>query len=254
MTQEKNFLSEVRLNKFLAQSGVCSRRSADEMIAQGRIMVNGVRAEMGAKLIPDQDHVTLDGKPVLARPRNIPHTYIILNKPVQVVSTVRDPQGRSTVLDLIPCELKNKRLYPVGRLDFFSEGLLILTDDGKLTHRLTHPGWHLPKTYHVVIRGNVSEEALTVMSSGMRLAEGETLAPVQASVLRKDGRTTWLKMVLHQGVNRQIRRMCRDLDMTILSLKRVAVGPLQLGRLQKGQSRLLTAKEVQALYHAVGLA
>lgn len=254
MSQEKKTLSEaIRLNKFLAQAGVCSRRAADELIAQARVLVNGIPAGAGIKVTPGQDIITLDGKKITAAPEEPCYTYIMLNKPIQVVSTVSDPQGRSTVADLVPQKLKCKRLYPVGRLDFFSEGLLLLTDDGELTHRLTHPSWHLPKTYHVVIRGTIPIAALRIMRSGMRLAEGEILAPVQATVLREECGTTLLEMVLHQGVNRQIRRMCRDLNITVLSLKRIAQGPLQLGTLKKGQTRLLTKEEVRALYHAVGL-
>lgn len=253
MDQEKKLSPEVRLNKFLAQAGLCSRRTADEFIAGGRVMVNGIPACAGTKVVPGRDRVSLDGKDIIALEEDSSYTYIILNKPIQVVSTVRDPQGRSTVMDLIPKEFGNKRLYPVGRLDFFSEGLLILTDDGELTHRLTHPGWHLSKTYHVVIRGKIPDGALKIMRSGMRLAEGEKLAPVQATVLREENGTTVLEMVLRQGVNRQIRRMCRDLNMTILSLKRTAQGPLRLGTLPKGQSRVLSKDEIRALRHAVAL-
>lgn len=246
---------EIRLNKFLAQAGLCSRRAADELIAAGRVMVNGLPAGAGTKVVPGQDTVSLDGRLVasLNAQKNSCYTYIMLNKPIQVVSTARDPQKRPTVLDLVPKELKDKRLYPVGRLDFFSEGLLLLTDDGDLTHRLTHPGWHLPKTYEVVVRGKIPLQALKIMHSGMCLAEGEKLAPVQATILCQKGGTTTLEMVLHQGVNRQIRRMCRDLDITILSLKRTAQGPLHLGTLPKGQCRALSRDEIQVLRQSVGL-
>ena len=241
----------LRLNKALARFGIASRRAADAMIQGGRVTVNGILVtEPGTRIDPANDAVTVDGK-MLSLTEETSHTYILCNKPVQVVSTAKDPQGRETVLDLLPSQYAKKRIYPVGRLDYFSEGLLLLTDDGELTLRLTHPRYHLPKTYLVTLREMPSEAVLETMRHGMTLAEGEKLAPVKITKLKE--KEAMLEMVLGQGVNRQIRRMCRDLNLTILRLQRVASGPLWLGNLPSGAVRELTVGEIDALKKAVGL-
>ena len=249
----------LRINHFLARAGLCSRRKADELIAAQKVRINGEIAAPGSRVSP-ADKINLDGKDIpwpgsggetsdaAAENGQAQSTYILLNKPVQVVSTVSDPQGRTTVLDLLPADLRRLRLFPVGRLDYFSQGLLILTNDGDLTYRLTHPRWHMPKIYHVLVRGQVTESAMRAMREGMVLSEGENLAPVECRVLRVTPKNdTWLEMTLHQGINRQIRRMLRDLNLTILVLCRVQHGPLRLGDLGKGKWRHLTAEEVAAL-------
>ncbi len=251
-----NTSSSLRINHFLARAGLCSRRKADELIAAQRVRLNGAIAAPGDRVTAD-DKVTLDNKAVpwpetanaaSDAPAGGKFAYILLNKPVQVVSTVRDPQGRTTVLDLLPEELRSLRLFPVGRLDYFSQGLLILTNDGDLTYRLTHPKWHMPKVYHVLVRGRVTESALRAMRDGMVLSEGESLAPVDCRILRTTPKNdTWLEMILRQGINRQIRRMLRDLNLTILVLARVKQGPLELGELESGKWRHLSAEEVRAL-------
>lgn len=249
----KNNPGGLRLNKALAAAGAASRRGADELVANGRVLVNGKAPESpGARLLPG-DVLLLDGKPVdWDRADDAQeYCYLMLNKPVQVVSTARDPQGRKTVLDLLPGEYRGKRLYPVGRLDFFSEGLIILTDDGELTNRMTHPRYHLPKVYEVLIRGGLSAEAQKTMESGMRLAEGEKLAPVRVKRISRAKPGELIGLTLHQGVNRQIRRMCRDLGLTILFLRRVEQGPLKLGDLPKGRCRPLAASELAELRKAL---
>ena len=243
----------VRLNKVLASAGVCSRRKADEYIQAGRVTVNGQVADTpGVKVVPGKDRVAVDGEPIGA-PETKRQEYLLLHKPVEVVTTAKDPQGRRCVLDLLPRDLRAKRVFPVGRLDFYSEGLLLLTTDGELTHRLTHPSHHLPKVYHVAVRPAPSQKQLDTMRRGMRLAEGETLAPVTVDILREKGNTVWLEMTLIQGVNRQIRRMCRDLGLNIVKLRRVRQGPVALGDLPPGKWRRLSGKEVAALKKAVGL-
>ena len=245
-------MESVRLNKALADAGVCSRRRADELIAAGRVAVNGrIVTELGLRVNPGTDDILVDEKPVGLAAPGTAHTYILLHKPVQVVSTASDPQGRQTVLDLLPARYRGKRLYPVGRLDYFSEGLLLLTDDGELTHRLTHPSFHLPRIYEVTVREMPAQSALRAMQEGMTLAEGEKLAPVEAVVLPEKPRT--LRLTLHQGLNRQIRRMCRDLGLTILKLVRVAFGPLALGDLPSGRCRELTRAEIFVLRRSAGL-
>lgn len=263
----------IRLNKALAAAGVGSRRAIDDMVAAGRVTVNGQLAVQGQKIDPALDIVTIDNTPVnmggASPTKNC--TYIMLHKPVQVVCTAHDPEGRETVLDILPEKWRQSRVYPVGRLDYFSEGLLILTNDGDLTFKLTHPSHHVPRVYEVKVRGQVSDAALAAMRRGMTLTEGERLAPITVERLatkhqNKDlpnsdlhfskntaslaSSDTLLQMTLHQGVNRQIRRMCRDLDLTILHLRRVQLGPLKLGSLPKGQARLLTDAELAALQTA----
>lgn len=247
-------MNELRLNKAIAYSGLCSRRKADELIQSGAVRVNdALVTEPGTRINAASDRVSVNGKELTLRretSRNV-HTYVLLHKPVQVVCTASDPQGRETVLDILPQAYKNKRLYPVGRLDYFSEGLLLLTDDGELTNRLTHPRYHLPKRYEVRLRERPSRDTLDIMRRGMTLAEGEKLAPVDAYV--EASAPDILHMTLRQGLNRQIRRMCRDLGLTILSLRRVSLGPLRLGGLPKGKCRDLREEEITALYEAAGL-
>ena len=238
-----------RLNKAIAASGLCSRRKADELILAGRVSVNGLPEPSPGRQVRPQDVLAVDGSP-LAAPQS--YAYVLLHKPVRVVCTAHDPEGRPTVLDCLPEALRELRLYPVGRLDYFSEGLLLLTNDGALAQRLCHPSHHQPKTYEVLVRGAVPPAALEAMRAGMRLADGEQLARVRVSgVPLAWGRL--LRMVLHHGLNRQIRRMCRDLALTILRLCRVAQGPLALGDLPAGVARALTSREVEALRRSVGL-
>ncbi len=242
----------MRINKFLAEAGVCSRRGADALILSGVVRVNGLPAEIGAQVDEAEDRVEVNGVRV-ALPKSRP-CCLMLNKPARVVSTARDPEGRQTVLDLVPEALaRGRRLYPVGRLDYFSEGLILLTDDGELTQRLVHPRHHVAKTYRVLVRGRVTAAMLRTMRGGMTLAEGERLAPVEVSVLGEREGKTRLEMTLRQGVNRQIRRMMRDLGLTVLRLVRVAEGPLELGSLPAGAVRPLSPEELRALRLEAGL-
>ncbi len=248
----------IRINKYLSECGVASRRGADELILQGRVQLNGVLvAGPGVRVNPADDVVLVDGQAVRSPyPAGAAqqHVTVLMHKPVQVVTTARDPQGRKTVFDILPQELRAHRLLHVGRLDYFSEGLLLLTTDGSLMNRLISPRWHLPKVYHVLVRGQVDEAWLEVMRRGMTLSEGEKLAPVEVRVLRQDEREAWLEMTLVQGLNRQIRRMCRDMGRTVLRLVRVRQGFLELGSLKPGAARVLTRDEVARLRTAVGLA
>ena len=245
--------SPVRLNKFLADAGLASRRGADALIQSGRVTVNGLmQREPGTRVTPGQDQVLLDGRPVTAR-QDAPPAYIMLHKPVHAVTTVNDPQGRKTVLDLLPDDLRARRLFPVGRLDYMSEGLLLLTNDGEVTLRLTHPSYEHAKKYEVLVRGDVPEKSLDVIRQGMRLAEGERLAPVEVEAAVEPGGATLLRLTLRQGVNRQIRRMCRDLGLTILRLRRVELGPLRLGSLAPGKWRPLSDTEIRILKSSLGL-
>jgi len=239
----------IRLNKAIAATGLCSRRKADELILAGRVSVDGMPEPNPGRQVLPFESIAVDGR-VLSAPQS--YTYLMLNKPVHVVCTVSDPEGRPTVLDCLAPEHKTLRLYPVGRLDYFSEGLLLLTNDGQLAQRLTHPRHHQPKTYEVLVRGTASEGALKAMRRGMHLDEGEDIMPVDV-IAQQVGGNTQLQMVLRQGLNRQIRRMCRDLGLTILRLCRVAQGSLRLGDLASGKARPLTDAEVANLRENAGL-
>jgi 23S rRNA pseudouridine2605 synthase len=247
----ERIMPELRLNKAIASAGICSRRKADERILAGAVTVNGVLVtEPGTKVHTERDTVYVDGKKLEWNTVMEPDfTWLMLHKPIHVVSTANDPQRRATVLDFVPEEYRDKRLYPVGRLDYFSEGLLLLTDDGKLTNLLTHPSHHLPKRYMVKLRENVPQHQIARMRRGFTLADGAHLRPMGADVDADDPRT--LLLTLYQGINRQIRRMCRDFGLTILTLRRTGFGPLNLGKLPKGDCRPLTEFEVAALRKAV---
>lgn len=250
MTQDASL---IRLNKYIAQCGIASRRGADDLVFSGQVSVNGTTADSpGIKVDPAKDTVTVNGKNI-ALPGSGKDVTILLHKPVEVVTTAKDPQGRQTVLDLLPRKYQTMRPFPVGRLDFFSEGLLLLTTDGDLCYRLTHPKYHLPKVYHVIIRGTVPDHVIKSMRSGMTLEDGEKLAPVKVQAHKPVAGTQTIEMTLIQGVNRQIRRMCTENGLTILRLHRVKQGPIELGKLKRGQFRELTAQEVASLKKAVKL-
>lgn len=241
----------LRLNKAIAASGLCARRKADELIFSGRVTVNGVaETNPGRRVLPG-DSIAVDGEPLPVRQEYI---YLLLHKPVGTVCTLSDPQGRPTVMDLLPATARGVGLFPVGRLDYFSEGLLLLTNDGELANRLIHPRHHVDKVYEVLVRGNVPERHLEIMRGGMRLSDGTPLLPVEASrVQARHRQGTLLRLVLRQGINRQIRRMCDDLGLTILRLTRVAEGGLSLGALKAGETRALEPSEVRALRKNAGL-
>ncbi len=235
----------VRLNKAIADLGFCARRKADELIANGEVMVNDEPViAAGHKINPLVDTIKINGKELKKEIQEKCH--LVLNKPIHVVSTAKDPEGRSTVLDFVPRKYASRRLYPVGRLDYFSEGIILLTDDGELANKLAHPRYHLPRHYEVTVRGIMTNEKLKIMREGMRLSEGEQLAKVDVTA-KKMGDKTILYMTLSQGLNRQIRRMCRDLNLTVIKLVRVGLGNLKLGNLKAGEVRSLTSSELADL-------
>ncbi len=227
---------EQRLQKLLSAGGVCSRRRAEEYLKAGRVAVNGKTAALGGKADPERDTITLDGAPVRVVSG---HTYVMLNKPRGYVTTLSDEQGRRTVAELTAdC---GARVWPVGRLDLDSEGLLLLTDDGALTNRLLHPAGGVEKEYLVWVRGDAAQ-ALDALRRPMVL-DGERLEADRVT-LKNPG---LLSVVLHQGKNRQVRRMCAAAGLTVTRLKRIRVGPLRLGELPVGQWRPLTQEERRAL-------
>jgi 23S rRNA pseudouridine2605 synthase len=239
-------LSPERLQKVLAAAGIASRRDCEELIREGRVAINGkVIRILGARVDPERDEITLDGKPIQqAKLRS----YAMLNKPAGVVSTAEDTHGRPTVVDLVPSEA---RLFPVGRLDMDSEGLIILTDDGALTQRLTHPSFAIEKEYRVLLDQAPSTEAIRQWREGVEL-DGEMTAPAVVSLLEKTDEGAWVRVVLHEGRKRQIREVAKLLGYEVLRLIRVREGPLELGDLPSGQWRSLTDEEVEALWQHAG--
>lgn len=240
-----------RLQKYLAHAGVASRRHAEEMIVAGAVSVNGqVVRELGARVDPAHDEIRLHGR--LVRPGASEHLYILLNKPTDTVTTAYDPQRRRTVLDLLPDEWVARRVYPVGRLDRDTEGLLLLTDDGELALRLTHPRYALTKEYAALVAGQPTPATLQRLEHGLLLpGERRPTAPARAWLEQRAGDATWVGIELHEGRNRQVRRMLEAVDHPAIRLRRVRVGPLTLGRLPPGKSRLLTEQEVASLRRAV---
>lgn len=231
----------MRLAKFLAVSGVASRRAAEEIVRAGRVSVAGETVLDPARDVDADSGVALDGAPVGQRAREL--VVHALNKPVGVVSTASDPQGRPTVVSLVRSEL---RLYPVGRLDADSSGLILLTNDGDLAYRLTHPSFEVDKTYRVVVAGApVREAALRALRSGVELEDGLT-APARVSRLAPDT----LEITIHEGRKRQVKRMCAAVGHRVLALERVRFGSLRLGDLAAGQSRRLSANEISLLRSA----
>ena len=234
----------IRLQKFLSDCGILSRRAAEAEILAGRVLVNGIPARLGDKVDPDTDNVEYRGKAVLPR-GDKSHCYVMLNKPRGIVTTAHDEKGRANVTDLV--KIPNARLYPIGRLDMDSDGLLLLTDDGELTNQLTHPRHQIPKIYHVKISCPPTREQLNTLSAPMEL-DGYRLLPVGVKLIGD----TLLEMELYEGRNRQIRRMCQAVGIKIQRLTRVAIGKLTLGELPSGKWRYLTDEEVNYLRHKKG--
>ena len=238
-------MEPIRLQKYFTDCGVLSRRAAEAEIAAGKVTVNGEVATIGQKIDPDRDTVIYKGKK-LTKSREARHT-VLLNKPRGVVTTLSDEKGRQTVADLI----KNTglRLYPVGRLDMDSDGLLLLTDDGELANHLTHPRHEIPKYYHVTVRGAVSETMLARLCEPF-LLDGYETRPVKVTLLAASSKETVLLFPLYEGRNRQIRHLCEAAGLTVRRLIRVSIGNLKLDGLGSGKWRYLTPDEVAYLYKA----
>jgi pseudouridine synthase len=246
MAEEPN--TGERLARFLARAGIASRRHAEELIAAGRVQVNGVTVTtQGTRIQPDRDSVVVDGKPVLSSTRRV---YLLLHKPAGYVTTAHDPQGRPTVLDLLSAELRALRVYPVGRLDIDTSGLLLLTNDGDFALHMTHPRYSMQKHYQALVQGCPSESALAAIRSGVTIAEDKghshKTAPAQVGLLRKAGSDCWLSLTIHEGRKRQVRRMLAAVGHPVLELIRVGIGPLAIGDVPAGKWRYLTNEEVEA--------
>ncbi len=231
---------EQRLQKLIAAAGLCSRRRAEEWLEAGRVTVNGRAARVGDKADPERDDVRLDGTPLQRQARSV---CILLNKPRGYVTTLSDERGRPTVAELV--RGVPERVYPVGRLDMDSEGLLLLTNDGALTQRLLHPSFRIDKTYEVDVSGFRPDSAAVL--SAVRELDGEPVSPAQVTVLSRSGERARLSVVIHEGKNRQIRRMCAQCGLTVRRLRRVQEHTLTLGSLPPGKWRYLTREELDAL-------
>lgn len=231
----------MRLNRAIASHGFCSRRKADEYILAGKVEVNGAKVRNPATHVATEDEIRIDGQLINKTRR---HIYLACNKPVEVISSVKDPQGRKTVIDLLPDKYKSYRLFPVGRLDYFSEGLILLTNDGDFANLLTHPRHEHKKSYEVIIRGRADSKTLELLRKGM-LLEGEIrILPIEIEETRLANGDSRLLMTLRQGLNRQIRRIAAQFGWIILKLKRIGEAGIQLGNLRPGAVRELTADEI----------
>ncbi len=232
----------IRLQKVIADSGLASRRKAEELIRHGRVTVNGALVtELGTKIDPGKDHVKVDGRHIKPAP---PHVYVMLNKPKGFVSTMKDPEGRVTIADLL--DGVKVRVFPVGRLDFDSEGLVLLTNHGELAQALLHPKFHVPKTYLVKVKGVLSEEEIGQLEWGVKLDDGLT-SPAVVKKVRKAEANSWVELTIHEGRKHQVKRMCEAVGHPVLKLVRVRFGPLTLSHLALGRYRYLTDREANAL-------
>jgi 23S rRNA pseudouridine2605 synthase len=233
---------EERIQKIISAAGVASRRAAEQLILDGRVRVNGqVVTELGTKADASKDHIKVDGK--LINPKQ-PPVYIMLNKPAGYVTTMADPEGRPTVLDLLK-GLKT-RVYPVGRLDYNTEGLLLLTNDGDFAHLITHPKHEFPKTYRAKVKGVLTEDQINLLEQGIYLDDGKT-APAKLKKISKEEANSWLEITIHEGRKRQVRRMFDRVGHSVIKLKRIKTGDLTLGDLAEGSYRYLSGAEVKAL-------
>lgn len=240
--------NEVRLQKFMAEQGVASRRKSEDLIRAGKVKVNGHIAEIGMKINPRKDLVTV-GKQKLTNVKNRKMVYIMLNKPRGYVTTVSDELGRKTVMDLLPdfgC-----RIYPVGRLDKDSEGLLLLTNDGSFTNCMTHPSHEYAKVYRVTVRLAVNDEILFNLRNGIEI-DGRKTAPCEVTVLTEEENRVVLEFILHEGRNRQIRKMCESQGLEVARLKRISIGPIKLGMLKQGDYKELSEQDVKKLLRSAG--
>lgn len=240
-------MEKVRLQKIIADSGICSRRKAEELIAQGRVKINGRPCKVGDKADPIKDIVSIDGERVVFE-RKKAYRYIMLNKPRGYVTTMSDELDRKCVTELL--DGIDARVYPIGRLDKNSEGLLLFTNDGNFANEIMHPSKHVTKTYRVTVRPDVDDEVLVKLSEGV-VIDGRKTLPCTVLVLDKQPGRTVLQMTISEGRNRQIRKMCEAVGLEVARLKRTAVGPIKLGMLKPGTWRDLKPEELRALRNVI---
>lgn len=239
-------MEKIRLQKLIAESGYCSRRKAEELIEKGLVKVNGRKASIGDKAL-HKDDITV-GEDHIGIPKKKQYTYLMLNKPRGYITTMSDEKGRRCVAELVADV--DARVYPIGRLDVNSEGLLLFTDDGNFANDLMHPSRHVSKTYRVTVRPSLSDEQAVRLSEGVEI-DGRMTAPAEVRVLDKEPNRVVMELVIREGRNRQIRKMCEAVGLEVARLKRTAVGPLKLGMLKPGTYRELTKEELKALRNAI---
>ncbi len=230
----------MRIHKYLAHAGVASRRKAEDMVAAKEILINGHPAKIGEIVDPEHDKVTAGGKPTHLESEAV---YYLIHKPRGVVSTASDPEGRRTITSFVP---QGMRLYPVGRLDYDSEGLMLLTNDGELAFHMTHPKFEVEKTYRVLVKGVMPEKSVGYLEQGVTI-EGKKTAPAKVEIVEAQENNTWIDITIHEGRNRQIRKMCEAVGFPVMRLIRTKFGPWELGDLQSGKYRSLDASEVEKL-------
>ncbi len=238
---------KVRLQKYMAECGIASRRKSEELIESGKVKVNGAVASVGDKINPKKDTVTVSGKKVTVQ-KNL--TYIMLHKPRGFITTMSDEMDRKCVAELI--KDVPGRVYPIGRLDKDSEGLLLFTNDGEFANAMTHPTKHVPKTYRVTVRPGINEEQITKLTEGVIIEDRKT-APAEVKILEKQEGRVVLEIILYEGRNRQIRKMCEEVGLEVARLKRTAVGSVKLGMLKQGTWRNLSDDEVRKLMKAADM-
>ena len=244
----KKFDEKIRLNKYIADCGICSRRKADELIDNGEVTVNGKKVyELGVKVLPGKDKIIVQGKPIKATQKNV---YLMLHKPKSVVTTMDDPLGRPTVSDLIKGEAE--RLFPVGRLDWDSEGLLIMTNDGVFAQKVAHPKTEIPKTYLVKVDGQPDAKQLKKLLMGVTIPRGGKVKARAIERLRRGaGKYAWIKIIIAEGKNRQVRHMFEKIGFDVMKLQRVAIGQLKLGNLDRGQTKTLKPRDLEKVFAPV---
>ena len=232
----------MRLNKYIAQAGVCSRRKADELTLAGKVKINGAVMKTPGYDVQEGDRVVVDGKPVDAPEKPV---YYLLNKPAGYITTTSDEKDRPTALSLLTDV--TARVYPVGRLDAPTRGLLLFTNDGDLSYHVAHPSQKVWKTYIAVVAGRISKEELWALRNGVDIGDKKKTAPARVTVLKEKGDLTTLEICIHEGRNRQVRRMCKAVGHNVLDLQRTAIGDIALGRLREGTYRKLTPAEIEYL-------
>mgnify|MGYP000864385858 CR=1 FL=1 len=234
-------MSKERLQKYIARCGIASRRKAEEIILQGKVKVNGrIVKELGSKINPEKDLVTVYDEKIFEKEE---HTYIKLYKPEGYVTTVKDQFNRKTVIDLINIK---ERIYPIGRLDYDTSGLLLLTDDGDLANKLMHPKYHIFKTYNVEIKGSLNNESINILKTGILIDSYKT-APAKVKLLKQAQNNSYVQISIHEGKNRQVRKMFEAVGHKVLKLKRISFGNIVLGKMKPGEWKYLTNDEVKFL-------
>ena len=237
-------MEEIRLQKFLAECGIASRRKCEELILDGKIKVNGKTVtELGTKINPNNDNVYMDNKQV--KPKQ-DHVYILLNKPIGIVTTAKDQFSRETVIDLVKI---NRRIVPVGRLDMYTSGALLLTDDGDFVYKITHPKHEITKTYTVTVHGIINNSDIIALESGVKIDSDYTTKPARAKILKidKENNISRIEIVIHEGKNRQVRKMCEAINKKVMALHRSKIGNIDVKDLKIGMWRYLTQDEVDSL-------